>query len=122
MAKKVSPIAAQVLESYRKIVASVDGVELKGATMPYTSVNGNMFSFLDSEGRLGLRLPEVERESFMKKHHTELCQAHGTILKEYVLVPEAVFRDARKMKTYFASSYEYARSLKEKATTRKKKT
>ena len=54
-------IAPKVLAAYEQLVASVPGLERKGAAMPYTSVNGNMFSFLDKAGALSLRLPDHER-------------------------------------------------------------
>jgi hypothetical protein len=38
------------LALYEKLVATNPGVERKGATMPYTSVNGHMFSLLTKEG------------------------------------------------------------------------
>lgn len=82
--------------------------------MPYTSLNGNMFSFLDNDGRLGLRLAEQQRTDFLRAHKTTLCEKHGTILKEYVLVPDAVFRNPARMAVYFKASREYARSLKPK--------
>jgi hypothetical protein len=52
---------------YEILVATIPGIERKGAAMPYTSLNGNMFSFLDKYGSFGLRLPEKEREDFLKK-------------------------------------------------------
>ena len=39
-------IGEAVLASYEALVATGPGVERKGKTMPYTSVNGHMFSFL----------------------------------------------------------------------------
>jgi hypothetical protein len=35
--------------------------------MPYTSLNGHMFSFLTETGTMALRLPAGEREAFLKK-------------------------------------------------------
>ena len=73
-----------------------------------------MFSFLDKEGNLGLRLPTTERNEFINKYRTKLCEAHGTILKEYVLVPENLFKSTEKIEAYFALSFAYASSLKPK--------
>ena len=56
------PYAADLHEIlYEELVATRPGLERKGKTMPYTSVNGHMFSFLTSEGTLALRLPQAER-------------------------------------------------------------
>lgn len=82
--------------------------------MPYTSLNGHMFSFLDKNGQLGLRLPPETRETFLKKHKSRLCEAHGTVLKEYVLVPEALFAKKKELAAYFADSLRFVQSLKPK--------
>jgi hypothetical protein len=53
------------LEFYEKLVAANPDVERKGATMPYTSHNGHMFSLFGKEGKLGLRLPKDKREQLL---------------------------------------------------------
>jgi hypothetical protein len=34
-----------------------------------------------------MRLPENEREKFLKKYKTKLFEAYGVVMKEYVAVP-----------------------------------
>jgi hypothetical protein len=106
---------------YEKLVATNPAIERKGATMPYTSLNGNMFSYLSKEGKLALRLPAEEREAFLKKYKARLCEAYGIVQKEYVEVPDSLLASTKELKKYFDCSYAYAGSLKPKATTRKKK-
>jgi hypothetical protein len=108
------------LELYEKLVATNPKVERKGATVPYTSVNGHMFSYLSKQGKLALRLPAEEREAFLKKYKTQLCEAYGIVQKEYVEVPDTLLASTRELKRFFDCSYEYVLSLKPKATTRKK--
>jgi TfoX/Sxy family transcriptional regulator of competence genes len=88
--------------------------------MPYTSVNGNMFSLLTPEGTLALRLPSPEREAFLVKHKTKLCEQYGVVMKEYVSVPAALLENTRQLAKYLEVSHRYASSLKPKATTKKK--
>lgn len=115
--KKSAPgISGERLALYDELIKKLKGIERKGATMPYTSLNGHMFSFLDKEGNLALRLPGEQREAFIKKHKTALCEAHGTVLKEYVSVPEKLLNDVKAMQDYFTISYNYIKSLKPKAT------
>jgi len=63
-----SEIYAANLALYEKLVATNPNVERKGTTMPYTSLNGHMFSLLTKEGVLALRLPTKEREVFLEKY------------------------------------------------------
>src|ERR1700759_5607081 len=100
------------LELYEKLVATLPGVERKGATVPYTSVNGNMFSYLSKTGTLALRLPAEAREEFLAKYKTRLCEQYGVVQKEYVEVPDALLEKTAELKTYFALSFAYVSSLK----------
>src|ERR1700727_496494 len=116
-----SAVPAGKLELYEKLVATNPKVERKGASVPYTSVNGHMFSYLSKEGKLELRLPPEEREAFLKKYEATLCEAYGKVQPEYVEVPDAVLRKTVELKEYFDSSFAYVSSLKPKAPPAKKK-
>ena len=65
---KKNSFPPEKLKLYDKLAATNPEVERKGATVPYTSVNGHMFSYLNSSGALALRLPKGEREKFLAKH------------------------------------------------------
>src|SRR5688500_271281 len=119
MCKATPTIPADILGLYDRLVAPHPSVERKGAAMPYTSVNGHMFSFLTKAGTLALRLPTDERDEFLKKYKTRLCEQHGAVLEEYVEVPDALLKKTQELKKYFDQSYGYVSSLKQKATTKK---
>lgn len=108
------------LALYEKLVATIPDLERKGAAMPYTSRNGHMFSFVTKEGRLALRLPDEEREAFLKKHRTKRCEQHATVMKEYVAVPDSLLKKTKQLQKSFEISYDYVGSLKPKPTTKKK--
>lgn len=110
---------ADKLALYDKLVATNPKVERKGATVPYTSLNGHMFSYLSKDGKLALRLPDEAREAFLKKYKAKLCEAYGRVQPEYVEVPDALLAATAELKKYFSISYEYVNSLKPKATTKK---
>ena len=115
-------ISPDVLELYDQLIATQSGVQRKGATMPYTSVNGHMFSFLSSDGHLALRLPAPQREAFLATHHTDLVEQYGKVMKEYVDVPDSLLRNVDELAQHFRTSYTYVSSLKPKPTTRRSKT
>ena len=105
---------------YEALIASIPAIERKGDANPYTSLNGNMFTLLHQQ-KLAIRLPETEREKFLKKYQTKLFEAYGTVMKEYVAVPDELLENTKELKKYLASSYEYAKTLKPKPTTKKKR-
>src|SRR5580700_2247799 len=118
MAKAMADTAwLRKLELYEKLVATKPGVERKGATVPYTSLNGHMFSYLSKEGKLALRLPAEEREAFLKKYKSRLCEAYGVIQVEYVEVPDALLHRTQELGKFFDISYKFVASLKLKSAT-----
>ncbi len=119
--KKTSSASPEAVAAYDKLIASNPKIERKGATMPYTSVNGNMFSLLDPAGRLTLRMSEKDRETFRKKYKTGDVIQYGAVMKEYVEVPDSLLKNTKEAKKYLDMSFKYAKSLKPKATTKKKK-
>jgi len=119
--KDASTVPPELLDLYRSVAATVTGVEVKGATVPYTSLNGHMFSYLAKDGTLALRLPEEEREPFLKKYRTSLCVAYGVVQKEYVVVPEKLLQNTKELSPHFRRSLEYVKSLKPKGNTGGKK-
>jgi hypothetical protein len=92
-----------------------------GGTVPYTSLNGHMFSYLSKSGELALRLPAGTRETFLKKYKTTLCAQYGIIQKEYVMVPDRLLQKTQELKMYFDLSYAYVGTLKPKPTKKKEK-
>jgi hypothetical protein len=106
--------AADALAFYEKLVATNPKVERKGATVPYTSLNGHMFSYLSKQGKVALRLPPPEREEFLKKYKAKLCDAYGVVQKEYVEVPDTLLCKTAELKKFFDVSYAYVASLKPK--------
>ena len=106
---------------YDKLVETDPRVERKGDTMPYTSVNGNMFSVVSKEGVVCLRLPADQRDAFSAKFKTKPVVMYGAAMKEYVAVPMALLEKTKEAAKYFEMSYEYATSLKAKPTTKRPK-
>jgi hypothetical protein len=119
--KKKSPIPAEKVALYEKLLATQPGIERKGADNPYTALNGNMFTLLLSpEGRMALRLPKDEREQFLKKYKTGLFEAYGAVMQEYVAVPDDLLAKTKELAKYLAVSFAYAKTLKPKASKKKR--
>jgi hypothetical protein len=110
----------QAKARYAELVATVLEAELKGAKMPYTSMNGNMYSYLGENG-VALRLPAGAREEFLGKYQTVLYHAYGIVQKEYVTVPAELLDRTDELAPYFRASFDYVSSLRPKATKRARK-
>ncbi len=109
--KAASAIPAAKLALYDRLLATEPSIERKGATIPYTSANGKMFTYLSPSGDLRLRLPAEEREAFMKKYATKPVVQHGVLMKDWVAVPPGLFARAAELKPYLAIGRAYAAGL-----------
>lgn len=119
--KKTSAAPPEAIAAYDTLIASNPEIERKGATMPYTSINGNMFSLLTPKDGLILRMSEKDREAFRKKYKTGEVIQYGAVMKEYVAMPDSLLKNTKEAKKWLDKSVEYAKSLKPKATTKTKK-
>jgi len=107
------------IDLYDQLIDTNPNIERKGVSMPYTSLNGYMFTYLSKSGSLGIRLPKEEREDFLEKYNTTLYESHGAIMKEYVTVPDELLGNTEELKKYLDLSYEYVKTLKPKPTKKK---
>jgi hypothetical protein len=109
---------AESLSLYEALVAGNPDAERKGVTTPYTSRNGHMFSFLDPEGMMALRLPAAARDEFFARYTSALVEQHGRVMKEYVAVSKDLLRETAELQPWFDQSYEWIGTLKPKPTAR----
>src|SRR5947209_3091151 len=112
--KKKGEFPPEKLEQYEMLLATIPEIARKGASVPYTSLNGNMFSYLHASGLVALRLPAGEREKFLEKYQTKLFEVYGIVQKEYVTVPDWLLANTEELQPYLAISYEYVKSLRPK--------
>lgn len=112
------PGPAEALTQYEAVVHRHTHAERKGAKMPYTSRNGHMFSFLDTDGVMALRLPEDQRREFVTRYRTGPVEQYGRVMTEYVAVPAELLADTPELEVWFDRSYQWIGTLKPKPTKR----
>lgn len=103
------------LELYDDIVDKNKNFKRKGKTMPYTSANGYMFSFINKVGEFGIRLPKDKAKKFREKYLTGEFKSHGAVMKDYVHVPDHTLQnESEVVSEYLQDSYRYVMSLPKK--------
>jgi len=100
------------LEIYDRLVATA-GPEIvrKGKTMPYTSANGYMFSLLNKDAEIGIRLSKESCKKFMEEFKTTVFKSHGATMRDYVLIPEEMLDDLDMLASYLEEGYKHVMSL-----------
>ena len=102
------------LKIYDELVSKVPGLERKGKTMPYTSSNGYMFSLLNKDGELGIRLPKELGSEFMEKYNSGPFKSHGATMRDYVLIPDDLLTNQDLLADYLKQSWDYVNTLEPK--------
>jgi RIO-like serine/threonine protein kinase len=109
----------QVLAVFEKMIAGVEGVELKGDQNPYCSINGNMYAQMSKLDRIGIRLSKADLAEFLETYDAGLHEGYpGFVQKEYAAIPESLYGDIETLKAWFRRSHDFAASLKPKPTKR----
>ncbi|MEM8852138.1 MAG: hypothetical protein AAGD34_00470 [Pseudomonadota bacterium] len=104
---------------YKDLVSAMPNLAVKGKANPYTSMNGNMFSFLDKAGVLCVRLPDANRLAFNKRHGSGPVLQYDAVMKDDVAVPESLAADPAALSSLFKDSIAYAKTLPAKPTKRR---
>ena len=94
--------------------AAEAGLERKGKSMPYTSANGHMFSLLNKDGELGIRLSKEEGQAFMEQHESGQFRSHGANMRGYVLVPQDRLADTAFLAALLKQGHAYVLTLEPK--------
>ncbi|MBT8213561.1 MAG: TfoX/Sxy family protein [Acidimicrobiia bacterium] len=107
----------EVLEAYRAMVdASTSDTEVKGAKNPYTSRNGHMFSFLDQDGGMALRLSDELTEEFRSAYESGDVTQYGSTMRGYSALPADLLDDTATLARWFDRSWEWIGTLPPKPT------
>lgn len=104
-------MAQRSVEVYDAMIALNPDFERKGKNMLYTSANGYMFSLVNKDGEIGIRLPDESGKKFMETYSTTRFKSHGAFMRGYVLVPESMYGDVELLSAYLKEGYEHVMSL-----------
>ena len=106
----------EALTLYKAVVESNREVEVKGAANPYTSRNGHMFSFLDADGSMALRLSKEMGQEFMAAYESGPVIQYNSVMKGYVSVPESLLAETSQLLNWFNKSHDWIATLEPKPT------
>lgn len=82
--------------------------------MPYTSANGYMFSQINKEGDIGIRLPESISKELIEAYAVSEFKSYGAAIKDYIKIPESLLDNPDKVSKLLLKGQDYVMSLKPK--------
>jgi hypothetical protein len=106
---------SDALERYAAVVEGA-GEAVKGAKNPYTSRNGHMFSFLDVDGAMALRLSDELTVEFVSRYENGPVIQYGSVMRGYVSVSDDLLSDTQELGSWFEKAYVWIGTLEPKAT------
>ena len=76
----------ELIDLYEQAIAAANGIQRKGKANPYTSANGYMFSQINKNDELGIRLPKAMQKKLLESHGAGPFKSYGATMREYVCV------------------------------------
>lgn len=105
----------KVLTAFDAMISGVPDVARKGATMPYASINGNMYASISKANIIGLRLSKTDLAEFLETYQNGLYEGvPGHFMKEYVAISEDLLSNVGTLHKWFRKSHNFALGLKPK--------
>ena len=119
---KWRPAPEELVNFITEAMQDIDCQKRKMFGYPAYFINGNMFVALHQESLI-LRLSGEERQRLMSQHPDVVPfePMPGRTMKEYVVIPEALFRDDDRFSELLSMSMSYVASLPLKEKKKKRK-
>jgi hypothetical protein len=103
------------LERYAAVVQGASE-PVKGAKNPYTSRNGHMFSFLDGDGKVALRLSKELSDEFQSRYESGPVMQYGSVMRGYISIPDDLLSETEELGSWFEKAYDWIGTLEPKPT------
>lgn len=82
----------QIVEHFEQAIAAAPGVERKGKANPYTSANGHMFSQINKDDQLGIRLPKSRQKELLDQYGAGPFKSYGATMRDYVCLTDEMLK------------------------------
>ena len=79
--------------------------------MLYTSSNGYMYSTLNKEGQLGIRLPKEIQQKFHDTYGDSTYRSYGAVMRDYALIPDELLQDEAQLAEYLKQGLDFVNGL-----------
>lgn len=86
------PAFEKTLKIYDAACAAA-GIERKGKNLVHTSANGHMFSQMNKDGELGVRLPKDRQKELSAEFGAGPFKSYGATMRDYICLTDAMLSD-----------------------------
>ena len=82
-----------LISLFERVIDAADGFERKGKANPYTSANGHMFSQINKDDQLGIRLPKPRQKELLDAYAAGPFKSYGATMRDYVCLTDEMLAD-----------------------------
>ena len=82
-----------LISLFERAIDAADGFERKGKANPYTSANGHMFSQINKDDQLGIRLPKPRQKELLDAYGAGSFKSYGATMRDYVCLTDEMLAD-----------------------------
>jgi TfoX/Sxy family transcriptional regulator of competence genes len=75
-----------------------------------------MFSFLDQDGAMALRLSQELTDEFLSTYESGPVMQYGSVMRGYVSIPDDLLSNTKVLGSWFKQSYDWIGTLEPKPT------
>ena len=83
----------QLIDLFEQAIAAAAGIDRKGKANPYTSANGHMFSQINKDDQLGIRLPKSRQKELLDEYGAGPFKSYGATMRDYVCLTDEMLAD-----------------------------
>ncbi|MEO1187808.1 MAG: hypothetical protein AAFW60_01950 [Pseudomonadota bacterium] len=78
---------------FERAIAASGRFERKGKANPYTSANGHMFSQINKDDQLGIRLPKPRQKDLLDAYGAGPFKSYGATMRDNVCLTDDMLAD-----------------------------
>ncbi|MEM7329781.1 MAG: hypothetical protein AAF437_13645 [Pseudomonadota bacterium] len=101
----------QLIDLFERAIAASGQFERKGKANPYTSANGHMFSQINKDDQLGIRLPKPRQQALLDAYGAGPFKSYGATMRDYVCLTDKMLTDAALITTLLNEGFAFVSAM-----------
>ncbi len=101
----------EIIARFERAIAASDRIERKGKANPYTSTNGHMFSQINKDDQLGIRLPKPRQKELSEQYGAGPFKSYGATMRDYVCLTGDMLADPGLVERLLEEGFDFVASM-----------
>lgn len=101
----------EIIARFERAIAASDRIERKGKANPYTSTNGHMFSQINKDDQLGIRLPKPRQIELFEQYGAGPFKSYGATMRDYVCLTGDMLADPGLVERLLEEGFDFVASM-----------